>query len=347
MDGLAHAAVAAVPPSIELETVERAVQRQYGLDGEYTSLVSERDQNFHLRASTGDEYVAKIASAAEPGIVNDFQVAALLHLESLATPRVPTVIRTRGGQTSGNVTSNGIRYRLRLVNYLPGAQLATMPIDRRLALDFGTRLAQLDVGLQSFSHPGDQPELLWDLQKAGALRGLLSHIDDSAARRSVERALDDFDRVVVSELDQLCTQVIHGDANPGNVIVDAAGASVSGFIDFGDMLRAPRICELAIAAAYLRGGNENPLEWITPFLVGYSCISPLAEREQALLFDLVRVRLATTITVLFWRLGARADDDPYRQKTLREEADAIRFLGALEKLGREYFLAQIMAAVRP
>ncbi|MGI9238431.1 MAG: phosphotransferase [Woeseiaceae bacterium] len=346
MDGLAHAAVAAVPPSIDLDKIKQAVRDEYGFRGDYLPLVSERDQNFHLRTTAGDEYVAKITSAAQPGIVSDFQVSALLHLESLTEPGAPRVVRTQDGKTAADVTSDGIRYRLRLVTYLPGAQLSTTPIDRRLVLDFGTQLARLDVELQSFSHPGDQPELLWDLQKTGLLRGLLPHIDQSAARHCVEQALNDFDQVVASGLGALCTQVIHGDANPGNVIVDSTGTSVSGFIDFGDMVRAPRVCEPAIAAAYLRGEEANPLEWITPFLAGYSRVSPLQECEQVLLFDLVRARLAATITLLFWRLGARRTDDPYRQKTLREEEDAIRFLAVLDELGRTRFLEQITAAIR-
>ncbi|MGI9233768.1 MAG: phosphotransferase [Woeseiaceae bacterium] len=345
MDELAYAAVAAIPPSIDLDEIERAVRVQYGLVGQYAPLVSERDQNLHLRASTGDEYVAKISSAAESGIVSDFQVAALLHVESLVEPGVPRVVRTRDGKTAAHVTSDGIRYKLRLVTYLPGPQLSTTRLNRRLALDFGRQLARLDVELQSFSHPGDQPKLLWDLQKAGQLRGLVSHIDDSTARDGVEQALDDFDRVFASGLGEFRTQVIHGDANPGNVIVHSSGTSVSGFIDFGDMVRAPRVCEPAIAAAYLRGEEADPLEWIAAFIAGYSRVAPLLECEQALLFDLVRARLAATITLLFWRLGARSPDDPYREQTLREEADAIRFLAVLDRLGRASFLEQIVAAI--
>lgn len=344
MDGLAHAAVAAEPPDIELSQLERAVQKQFGLRGNYTPLISERDQNFRLMTTSGDEYIVKVTSSVEPAIVSEFQVAALLHLEMRGVT-APRVVRTRDGSVSGKVRAEHRDLQLRLVRYLPGVQLASVPINRDMAFDVGTRLAQLDVALQSFSHPGDQPVLLWDMQRAGELRELLSHIDDTLARQAVERALDDYRSAVVPELGELRAQVIHGDANPGNILVDPSSRRVVGFIDFGDMVRAPLVFDVAIAAAYLRRDDSSPLQLIAPLIAGYSSIASLQEREIALLFDLVRVRLATTITLLFWRLAARDANDPYRQKTLCEEAGAMRFLGALDAHGRAEFERHIASAV--
>lgn len=343
MDGLAHAAVAARPPAIERAELEVAIREQFGLKGKYMPLVSERDQNFHLVADDGNEYVAKVTSLAEPPIVSDFQIAALLYLEPSGIA-VPKVIRTCDGTVSGVVNSAGHDHKLRLVSYLPGAQLASVAVDRDIAIDFGARLAKLDVALRAFSHPGDQPVLLWDMQRAGELREFVSCIDAADTRTAVERALYDFDNAVAPGLGQLRAQVIHGDANPGNVLVDPDSHRVAGFIDFGDMVRAPVVCEIAIAASYLRSDESSPLELIAPFVAGYDSVSPLQRNEKSLLFDLVRTRLATTITLLFWRLRARDADDPYREKTLRDESDAMRFLGALDAYGRSGFLEAIAGA---
>ena len=105
-----------------------------------------------------------------------------------------------------------------------------------------------------------------------------------------------------------------------------ADDDVSGFIDFGDALKAPRIIEVATAAAYLRAGGENPLKFIEAFVKGYHQRSPLSETELNLLFDLIRTRLAMTLIILYWRLTARDEDDPYRQKTLDNESNAFEFL---------------------
>ena len=340
----AHAAVVAEPPCLPLAEVESAVQRQFGLGGVYVPLVSERDQNFRLGTSSGSEYVVKITSSAEPAIVTDFQIAALEHLEHLAVPQVPTVARTLDGQDSADIEHAGATHKLRVVSYLAGVPLASVQMDHERVRDLGKALARLDIGLQDFSHAGERPRLLWDLQRATELSELLDHITDHGVRLAVTNALQDFEDFVLPELDHLRSQVIHGDANPGNVLLDPQSHRVTGVIDFGDAVRAPLIFDVAIAAAYLRSAGADPLELIAPFVHAYHAINPLEDVEIALLFYLVRTRLATTITLLFWRLSARHDHDAYRQKTLDEEADAVRFLEAVDAIGRVEFVERLVQA---
>ena len=340
----AHAAVVAEPPSLPLVEVKRAVQRQFGLGGVYVPLVSERDQNFRLRTPSDSEYVVKITSSAEPKIVTDFHIAALKHLEHIAIPQVPTVVRTLDGQDSADIEHAGATHKLRVVSFLAGVPLANVQMDQESVRDLGAVLARLDIGLQDFSHAGERPRLLWDLQRATELSELLDYITDRRVHLAVKKALRDFEDFVLPELDQLRTQVIHGDANPGNVLLDPHSHRVTGDIDFGDAVRAPLIFDVAIAAAYLRGARADPLELVTPFVDAYHATNPLEDAEIALLFDLLRARLATTITLLFWRLSARHDSDAYRQKTLDEEADAVRFLGTLDATGRDEFTARLARA---
>lgn len=345
MDGLAHTALSAAPPNLSVAIIDAAVAEQFNLRGSYTPLVSERDQNFLLTTSGGQQYVVKVTSSAEAKAVSDFQIAALLHLEQFKNLRVPQVVRTLNERLSGSVQHEGTTYRLRLNNYLAGDLLASLPLNDELARDFGAKLASLDIGLEPFSHEGEQPVLLWDLQRAGELRALLCHIDDATVRGRVSAVIDDFERLVVPRLGTLRTQVIHGDANPENVLIDPASRRVSGFIDFGDMIRAPLVFEVAIAAAYLRAEDTQPLEFIAPFVAGYCSVRPLESIELSLMFDLVRARLATTITLLYWRLSAREQNDPYRQKTLQREAGASAFLAALERLGRTASLDELRQAL--
>jgi Ser/Thr protein kinase RdoA (MazF antagonist) len=340
----AHTVVSAEPPHIPVADVELAVTQQFGVHGSYLPLVSERDQNFRLRTSGGAEYVVKVASSAEPGRVTDFQLAALRHLETAGTVRVPKVMATLDGRHAGSIEYAGQVYRLRLVSYLAGETLASVPLDMDMARDLGASLARLDLGLDGFSHEGERPLLLWDLQRAGELRDLLDGIDSPAIRGEVLRVIDDFDQRVRPELNRLRKQVIHGDANPDNVLVNPVSRRVSGFIDFGDMVRAPLVFDVAIAAAYLRTSKADTLGLIAPFVAGYHALCPLFDAELALLFDLVRARLATTITLLYWRLDARGDDDLYRQKTLARESDAVDFLAALDDLGRAAFLHGLQGA---
>ncbi len=80
---------------------------------------------------------------------------------------------------------------------------------------------------------------------------------------------------------------------------------------------------------------------MAPFIQSYHKKSPLIDAEIDLLFDLVRTRLTMTLTLLFWRLKARDEDDPYRQKTLAVESDAFEFLRMLSHLGRVGFRQKI------
>jgi Ser/Thr protein kinase RdoA (MazF antagonist) len=329
------------PPAIAVAKVASAVERQFGLAGLYLPLVSERDQNFHLKSADGQQFVVKVTNAAEPAIVSDFHVQMLLHLKQTSAVGTPEVQPTVDGKPCGDIEVDGSTCRLRVVSYLEGSLLAEAAIDEVLAHEFGRQLATLGQGLREFSHAGEKPLLLWDLQRVAALRPLQQHIDDRPGLAAVTSATDDFERRIEPLLERFPAQVIHGDPNPENVLLDAGHRRFSGFIDFSDAVRAPRVFDVAIAASYLRADRPNALRLIAPFVGGYNAVTPLQENEIASLFDLVRARLATTITLLYWRLAVRDEQDSYRQKTLRLEASAIDFLHALDSLGRAPFTDQI------
>ncbi len=331
----AFARVAADPPAISRDLVRQAVSEQFGLDGEYTPLVSERDQNFRLETSSGRQYVVKVTSAAEQAAVSDFHLASLLHLESVGAGFTPRVVRTLAGASAGRIECDRKTHVLRVVSYLEGTPLAAVVIDAGIARELGTQLARLDTALQGFRHPGERPVLLWDLQRAVELRTLGHHIDSESTARSVARAIDDFESNVIPRLASLRRQVIHGDANPENILLDESRC-VSGLIDFSDSAYAPLVFDAAIAASYLR--SAEPLALLTPFLAAYHAVLPLRADEIDVFFDLVRARLATTISILYWRLAERDAGDAYREKTLRTEGEAFLFLEALDALGREAFV---------
>lgn len=334
-------AIEALPPNLPLAVIAQAVKQQFGLAGDYEQLISERDQNFRLTRADGQRFVVKVTSLQEPAQTSDLQLGALRHLAG-ADIEVPSIVYTQAGATHGFVDTRDGRHRLRVVTWVDGDSLLEAGIDTTQAARLGAALGRLDTALQGYSCPGDNPVLLWDLQRAGELRPLVEFIDDEAIRRRVLCVIDDFAAHV--EPTALPTQVIHGDANPENVLVTRAGI---GFIDFGDMVRAPRIFDVAIAAAYLRSDGDDPLVFVRPFIEAYHATAPLRDDETRLLFDLVRARLATTITLLYWRLRDRSTDDDYRRKSLAVERTASRFLAALDGLGREIFNRQISNLLEP
>ncbi len=331
-------AISADAPTVSEADVAAAVVEQFGLHGQYTSLVSERDQNFKLCTTDGAEFVVKVVGSSEDATSTDFRIGALQHLENDPGVRTPKVVRTSTGDSSGWIADGGMSYYLRVVTWVSGTQLERLGIDEQQAAEFGRALARLDRALDGYSHAGERPELLWDLQRAGEVRELLDYIDDIEIRSAVRKAVSDFEQNVLPVMPGLQSQVIHGDANLENVLVEDGEF---GFIDFGDMIRAPRLFDVAIASAYLRNFGDNPTVLIESFVAGYHDEVPIDPQEVDLLFDLIRARLATTIALFYWRLDARDENDPYRQKALELESGASRFLDLLDKIGPAEFTEKL------
>jgi hydroxylysine kinase len=335
--------IAVEPPSFDVSVVADAVTEQFGLAGDYTLLVSERDQNFRLTAVNDNRYLVKVTSPMEPQNVTDFQIAALSHLANCGVTGVPRNVRTTSGKDRGSIQSDdGSLLSLRVLTWLNGSLLDNSEITPEMANSLGGRLADLDVALESFVHESDGQASLWDTQRAGQLRGLLVHVGDAVVRRQLEVVLDVMEERVFPALKTLPHQVIHNDANTENILLDASG-DVSGIIDFGDLLRAARIIELSTAAAYLRPNDGDPLQLIAPFVAGYHEKSPLSAAELDVLLDLVLTRLAMTVILFYWRLAARDKEDPYLQKQINSEGDAFEFLQRLSDLGPAAFRERITA----
>jgi Ser/Thr protein kinase RdoA (MazF antagonist) len=334
-------AIAVEPPNFATEVVAAVVARDFNLQGVFTPLVSERDQNFRLRTADGQGFVVKVTGLNEDRIATDFQIAMLSHFEDCQFNYTPQIVKTVSGEKRSVISSDaGQEYCLRVVTWLDGSLLQDVEWSIDVANRFGWRLAELDRTLENFDFDGDGQAGIWNMQEASQLRNLLLHVNDNGVQKYTSAVLARLDDNVTKRLGALPRQAIHNDANPENILIGADG-DVSGFIDFGDALKAPRIIEVATAASYLRTAGDNPLKFIAAFVEGYHQRNPLSAAEFDLLFDLIRTRLSMTLIILYWRLTARDEDDPYRQKTLESESNAFEFLEFLSGLGHDAFNRRI------
>lgn len=332
--------IAEKTPTLSNANAIALVRKHYGLDVSVQPLVSERDQNFEMRSSDGQRYVLKIASSAEVRDVTFFQIGALLHIAKFAEKynspvNAPEVVLTRRGETHTIIDVNGRSHVARVVSYVDGLPVGERAPSPLLCRNMGSYLAHLGQALRNFKHPGSQQSLLWDVQQALQLRDLVSYIPKDDVRADINRSLDDFERFAWPELPTLRRQVIHSDFNPDNVLTSAKEPdAVAGVIDFGDMLEAPLIADLAIAASYLRPVEGDPLALIAECIAGYSGVTPLQPAELAILFELIRARLCASIVILYWRASFRDATDPYLGKLLDAESFAETFLARLNLLPR-------------
>lgn len=339
-------AIASPPPALAEADLRSLLLERYGLEGELQSLLSERDQNVAVKTAGGERFVLKIANVAEDPVVTDFQVRALLHLEAqqcaVATPRiVPTV----DGSVSAAVNTGDKACICRVVTYLAGAPITGTRVTEQAARNIGSSLAHLDAALADFAHPGDSQPLLWDMQRALEIRPLVRFVSDTALRETISASLDNFETKLLPYMQATDRQVIHGDLNPGNILLGADGVSVTGIIDFGDMVRAPVAVDLAIAASYLRGGGADPLALVVALVAGYASVLPVTDEALAVLHGMIRTRIATSITLLQWRLQTRGSGDAYSAASVASEDDAAAFLAALNAVSEERFFDRLHRAI--
>lgn len=318
-------------PDFSIADAKRLLAEHYGLDGSLSPLDSERDQNFKVTASTGGIYILKIVNAAEPPVESDFQTALLSHVgEHAPDLPVPHIRPTISGASLGETTSaHGVRHLLRLVGWVPGTPLAQSARSRQALTSLGRLLGRFDKALQGFMHPGALRDLDWNIRNAGRSAERLQHIAGPDDRALLERFLTRFDTVVAPKLAKQRSTVIHNDANDWNVLVaNDDHDRIAGLIDLGDALYAPVIAEVAIAAAYAGLDHADPIGAAAAIACGFHAEYPLLEEEVDLLFDLIAMRLVTSVTISASR-HAHTGGNPYLTISEKPAWTLLRKLDAM------------------
>ncbi len=279
----------------------------FGRDVSAKQLPSERDQNFRLTAADGKAYVLKLANSTERREVLDFQNQAMMHVAAKRnlfdkdTPVVPDVFATTAGEQISAVAGvDGTTHFVRLLTFLPGKPLALVrPHDANLLASLGRFFGNLDHALQDFDHPTTHRDFHWDLKNAGrVIKSRLNHIKVPEKRDLVKGLLKRFQTATEPQLPDLRCGIIHNDANDYNVLVEPDGRwrnTVTGVIDFGDMVYTRTVHEIAIACAYAMLDKADPLAAAGHVVSGYHQSFALTDQELAVLFDLICMRLCMSV----------------------------------------------------
>jgi 4-aminobutyrate aminotransferase-like enzyme/Ser/Thr protein kinase RdoA (MazF antagonist) len=313
---------------------ERLAREIFSLDVSAKSLSGEYDDNFHLSSADGREFVLKIMHPAREQSFVEMQCRALQHLakraSQLCLPRVCPMPSSDAFTVA--TLSDGTKRLLWLLTYVPGPVLAKVnPHSPELLRSLGEFLGEMDAALRDFSHPAVHRELKWDLARAGWIRDYLKHIEDSARRALVERFLALYESEVVPAVKSLRRSVVYGDANDYNVLISPPWPQprkVVSVIDFGDMHYGLTVSEVAIAAAYAMLGEKDPLSAAIAVVAGYHTTFPLNEAEISLLYALIGMRLAVSVTNSAHRKSL-ISDDPYVTISEAHAWEALEKLAAI------------------
>lgn len=216
-------------------------------------LIGERDDNFRVTTADGKQFTIKFVHPAEPREMTAFQTAILHHLRTVApnlpvaqvidplpsslpsplpAPNVPTQ-PAAGRDSEGQLLYDG--RVVRVVTFLEGEVLAAAPRTPQQAYNIGRTGAQLTLALQSFTHPGQGHELLWDTTHVSQMRRYLDALPLASQREVVEGLIVNYEQRVAPHVQrgELDIQVIHNDLNAANVLVHPhAPDDVAGVIDW-------------------------------------------------------------------------------------------------------------------
>lgn len=289
---------------------QAALKTHFNLTATLKQLDGEYDLNFAASAD-GTEYIFKVMRAGCPENLVDMQCAAISHLGSTHPDiPLPKLVPTLGGTLYTTTEDESGQPRLIwLQTRLTGGCYADhSPKTVGMIEQLGRYLGQMDAGLQDFNHPQHAVSFKWQLPTGDWITEHLSVLADPKRRKTITGILQNF-TALKPALDAMPAQAIHNDLNDYNILANRDG-TITGLIDFGDMTASPRVCDLAIAAAYLVLDHDTPQQALAALVRGYHRENPLTAAETDMVYPLLRMRLAVSV-VNSTLESAENPDDPY------------------------------------
>jgi Ser/Thr protein kinase RdoA (MazF antagonist) len=232
------------------------------------------------------------------------QTKILLHVAE-AAPHLPVQRMVQSNDGAFQLRAalrDGTTRTVRLVTCLQGASLHRVRPSSAQRAAIGNVLAELDLALANFAHESADRTLLWNVSEAMNISDRLVFIADPNTQELARAALECFNSEALPVLNTLPRQVIHCDFNPHNILVDEGDHErISGVLDFGDALMAPRVNDVAIAASYHLAAGDGSLTAAADLISGYHARNPLSETELDSLPLLIGARVAMTAAITSWR----------------------------------------------
>ncbi|KAG8144900.1 hypothetical protein E2320_013305, partial [Naja naja] len=186
-----------IKPTFTEKQAAELVRRIFGLEvSQLRPLPSYDDQNFHVAAasfpgkgeSPGD-FVLKIINA------EDSQNSDLIEVQT-------QIMMFLNGEDTGSCTQ---KFVVRLLSYLPGKTVATLPVTPPILYDIGQMAAKLDKTLaEKFQHPLikslHRGEFIWNLSNVPLLKKYLYALGKSEYLEAVKQVMEQFQVNVIPKL---------------------------------------------------------------------------------------------------------------------------------------------------
>lgn len=318
-------------------------KKYYGMTGQVSRLSGEYDANFLIKVEQGKAFLLKISRPNEVEDIVALQNEILQYIEtkkpSFTVPRLQPTLT--GELHAHHAITVETKCYVRLFTFLP-EQLFANVSEQTPALwtSLGMQLGHLTASLTQFHHTAAERYLKWDLQQAYWIAEHLSLLDHAEEKSCVQFFMQRFTENTAAKLATLRHSVIHGDMNDYNILV-SDDRRVSGFIDFGDVVKTATVCELAIALAYVMMDKSDPFAVAVSVIQGFHSIFPLQTAELEVLFDLICMRLCVSVV----NSAMRKKENPDDAYLIISERPAWELLKKLRSTSPEKALSYFLKAV--
>ena len=322
-------------PKIKItgQQAEGIVSELFGIKGAALSLPGELDFNFRIE-SKGKRYLLKVGRPDANYEYLEFQQAILQHVAEsnreivspVPLPDLQGIYISETKDDSGNIRM------VRLLTWVEGRLWSGVnPVNNRLLYSLGEEGGRLSLALQGFEHPLALRDFEWDVARAG-WTAQYEHLFTGEKLEILQYFQKQFSSLQ-EPYSKLRKSVVHNDANDNNVVVsdDLIHPRVKAIIDYGDAIHTQIINDLAITIAYAVMGKPDPLSAAIPVVAGYHSQFPLLEEELSLLYVLVAMRLAISVT----KSAINRLKEPDNEYLLISDAPAWELLKHWRNISRE------------
>lgn len=262
---------------------------------------SELDRTYLVETTTG-RVVLKESPAGSHAVRMQ---AALLELTAERAPGlpVPALIANRTTGAFVTETADGTAF---VTTFCTGAPLEDAVLTAAIIDDIVATQSTLSAALETADAGALHVPAAndWSIDSVTAYEHLVDDVAEERHRDRLHAIIAGFRTEVEPRRDALPQQVIHADFNLSNLLV--ADGRITGIIDFGDAVYAPRVYDVAVTACYLALAlGDVRHELVTRYVGAMTTACGLGPLEVSLITPLVLSRLA--IVVLLARESARTD----------------------------------------
>lgn len=196
-----------------------------------------------------------------------------------------------------------------VMNWAEGIRVDGVPMTDALAASIGDTAGRFSVALAEHRRPPVDTGHHWDALNMGhSLNDMIAGLSGIEARPLVIRARDLYAARVEPVLAELPRQCVHHDMHDFNLLVLTDNAEqIGAILDFGDTTWAPRVAEVAVAAAYAARATAHPVHTLGIVTDAYKRHVDLSPTELGLIGPLACARLALNLATWTVRGAARTD----------------------------------------